>query len=456
MLKPVPPQTPARAPLWKRLVLCPVALLVLAALSPAAQIPCEWSGVEKIVAVGDIHGAYESLVEIMRGTELIDDMNRWIGGRAHFVQNGDIMDRGSRAKAIFDLLRELQKEAKAAGGMVHVLIGNHEEMNITGIAFEYEDYITVEQFYDFLPDGFKAAKNKEFLKSIKDEPSLRPQDNALDFLNPLFRQFWKDLLKEKGERGAEARGQYYVFFNEHYGNWLLRQNAVIKINDVVFVHGGLNEEYSTWKLVDINNLIRQELEFFRGGRLRGGVYREVPAFRPRMVYAPDGPLWFRDLARKDESSALPMVIRILDNLKARAMVIAHTFWRGENGSPIVDMRHMSRFRYPDGNGRIYIIDTGISAVYGGVPSALVFIDGRPILWGDPEEEMPPRSSRVLSGKAPEDPEEAEAFLRTAAISKVSRPREEAGRSAPRRVFLDDGKNLVGTIFKYIDRRRPQD
>lgn len=451
---PSPPPPPGRAPLWKKFVFSSVVFLYLAAFLPAGQIPCEWSGVDRIVAVGDIHGAYESLVEIMQGTGLIDNMNRWIGGRAHFVQNGDIMDRGPRAKDIFDLLRGLEKEAKAAGGMVHVLLGNHEELNITGIALGYEDYVTIEQFRDFLPPDYRAAKEKEFLKSLKDEPDLRPQDKSLDIANnPRLRLFWQELLRDKGERGKEARTQYFLFFNEHYGDWLIQQNTVIKINDVVFVHGGINEAYSTWKLIDLNNLMRKELEFYRG-RLTG-VYLEEASFRPRLVYSPDGPLWYRDLARNDERSALPMVIRILDNLKARTMVIAHTFWRGRSGSPIVTMENMSRFRYPDGNGRVYIIDTGISAAYGGVPSALVFENGRPILWGDPDEELPPRSSPVHSGKAPETQEEAEEFLRTASIFVV-RPREESGRSAPRRVYLDDGRNRVVTIFKYIDRRRPQD
>ncbi len=443
---PTPPRF--RVSPWKKLALALLAVLYLAAFVSAAEIPCEWSGVDKIVAVGDIHGDYTNLVKIMFGTGLIDEMNHWKGGRAHFVQNGDIMDRGPRAKDIFDLLRQLQKEAEAAGGMVHVLIGNHEEMNITGIAFGYPDYITIEQFRDFLPPSYRAAKEKEFLKSLKDEPDLRPQDRSLDIVsNPRLRLFWKNLTED-----PEARLQYFSYFNERYGNWLLQQNAAIKINDVVFVHGGISEEYSTWKLVDLNDLIRKELEFYRG-RLRG-VYLQEPAFRPRLVYAPDSPLWFRDLATKDERSSLPMVIRILDNLKARTMVIAHTFWRGQNGSPIVSMEHMSRFRYPDGNGRVYIIDTGISSIYGGVPSALVFIEGRPILWGDPEEEMPPRSSPVLSGKAPENPEEAETFLRAAAIIDVKK-NDEKGRSAPWRVYLDDGRNRINTIFKYIDRRRPQ-
>ena len=54
-----------------------------------------------------------------------------------------------------------EKEAIEAGGLVHMLIGNHEEMNITGIAIDNPRYVTVEQFVSFLPDDFKEKKEKD-------------------------------------------------------------------------------------------------------------------------------------------------------------------------------------------------------------------------------------------------------------------------------------------------------
>jgi hypothetical protein len=130
----------------------------------AASTQCVWTGVEKIIAVGDIHGDYKNFVKTLEGTQLVDEELHWIGGKTHFVQTGDIMDRGPEAKKAFNLIRSLEKEAKKAGGEVHMLIGNHEMMNITGIAFDYPDYVTVEQFISFLPERYCREKEKEFFK----------------------------------------------------------------------------------------------------------------------------------------------------------------------------------------------------------------------------------------------------------------------------------------------------
>jgi hypothetical protein len=46
------------------------------------------------------------------------------------LQVGDILDRGDHEVEIFYALERLQKEAKQAGGALHVLNGNHETMNI--------------------------------------------------------------------------------------------------------------------------------------------------------------------------------------------------------------------------------------------------------------------------------------------------------------------------------------
>ena len=39
---------------------------------------------------------------------------------------GDILDRGDGERHCMDLLFKLRDEARAAGGQVHVLLGNHE------------------------------------------------------------------------------------------------------------------------------------------------------------------------------------------------------------------------------------------------------------------------------------------------------------------------------------------
>jgi hypothetical protein len=113
--------------------LAAVMLLFGCATAPApALAQSEWSGVERVVAIGDLEGAYEKYLDMLRTAGLIDDRGDWIGGRAHLVQLGDVPDRGPNSRAIMDHLMRLERQAQRAGGRVHALIGNHEAMNVEG------------------------------------------------------------------------------------------------------------------------------------------------------------------------------------------------------------------------------------------------------------------------------------------------------------------------------------
>ena len=130
------------------------------------KIQCVWKNIDRIVVVGDLHGAYDNFVMILKQTGLVDDLLQWKGGKTHLVQMGDILDRGDRARDIFDLLIRLEKDAKSAGGFVHVLIGNHEEMNLSDTAFDIDEYITVQQFISFVSDRYIKRKKQEIYISF--------------------------------------------------------------------------------------------------------------------------------------------------------------------------------------------------------------------------------------------------------------------------------------------------
>lgn len=353
-------------PVWHVLLIGLITVLcIIVAL--AGERPCEWTGIKKIIAIGDLHGDYENFVEILKGVQLVDDSLHWIGGDIHFVQTGDIIDRGPEARKIFDLIMKLEKEAEEAGGMVHMLIGNHEEMNITGIAIENPRYVTVEQFVSFLPDKFREKKEenfkKEFEKKYKDSSNF-----ALSFETEL-RNFWADVLK----KNIRARLEYISNFNDKYGKWILKHNAVIKINDTIFVHGGINKEYSKKSLKYINTQLRRELEEYRLARKQGRNLRS----QPKIVYKQNSPLWYRGLAQEDEEVFAEEVQIILNNLGAKHMVIAHTPQRGS--SRVVSEEFVKRY-----DESIWIIDTGISELYGGFLSALIIEEGDIWLWPEGE------------------------------------------------------------------------
>ena len=139
--------------LFSRRAPLPILLIGLLAVSFAG------AG-ERVVAVGDIHGSIDGIVEILGRAGLIDDEAHWVGGETTLVQTGDIFDRCLEVRKVLDLLMRLQVEAEAAGGRVEVLLGNHEGMNLLGI---YRD-INPEIFGTFVDDrsekrrkaGYKA------------------------------------------------------------------------------------------------------------------------------------------------------------------------------------------------------------------------------------------------------------------------------------------------------------
>jgi len=61
--------------------------LLLLLLPPLAAWSQEdtWTGVERVVAVGDIHGDYDQLVAVLKSASLIDDQLQWSGGKTHLV-----------------------------------------------------------------------------------------------------------------------------------------------------------------------------------------------------------------------------------------------------------------------------------------------------------------------------------------------------------------------------------
>lgn len=332
------------------------------------DIPCEWSGVSKIVAVGDLHGAYIHFVEILQGTHLVDDNLRWIGGKTHLVQIGDVLDRGDRPRDIFDLAIRLEKEAEEAGGKVHMLIGNHEEMNLANTAFDREEYITPSQFVQFLPENYRLSQEKKFKRRSRSSSSENsaPNDNYLEE--------WQEIIdKCMGKPRSRGRMEYFTYLNELYGDWIIGHNVIIKINNIVFVHGGISEVISqNWTLKELNDTYRVELNDLRQGFLQKNWKPEIEIYDRQLYNMPNGPLWDRTLAEREREGSAKSVGVILGNLYADHIVIAHT--------PQIGVGEEQMKKY---GGRVWTIDTGIADYYrafGGHVSALIINEGHFSIW----------------------------------------------------------------------------
>jgi hypothetical protein len=310
----------------KRVLLALVSFAVAlhAARPTAAEPPCEFENVERVVAVGDVHGAYDRFIEILRAAAVVDARGRWAGGKTHLVQTGDVVDRGPDSRKVLDLLQQLERDAPRSGGRVHALIGNHEAMRLIGDA----RYIVPGEYA-----AFKTSDSEDLRTQIVE--SL-PADVRAQVMRetPLGRI---EMLRAFAEEGA-------------YGKFLRRLNAVVRINGVLFMHGGISLPVAPLTCADINARVRRELS----------IDLEATKKAPEATLAAgeDGPLWYRGLASEPDSFA-PTLDEILKAQHASAIVVGHTVR--------TDGRIAVRF-----GGRVLVIDTGMQPAYvpGGAASAL--------------------------------------------------------------------------------------
>jgi hypothetical protein len=287
-------------------------------------------GVARIVAVGDIHGDFDTLVAVLRSAGVIDKSNKWSGGATHLVQTGDCVDRGADSRKVLELLFNLEKQAERAKGKVHLLLGNHEAMNIYGdlryvSAGEYSSYRTGE-----------SGEIRDRAYEAFGDPARKADEG--------YRKTWND---EHPLGWVEHRQAFAS--NGKYGRVLLEHDAIAKVNDILFLHGGISPKYVTMPILDLNRKIRAELRDFR--LLEGGV-----------VLDEHGPLWDRGLAQDPEPQTAELVDAILAAYGVSHIVVGHTPTSGAVT--------------PRFGGKVTLIDVGLSKVYNQSPACLIVEDGK--------------------------------------------------------------------------------
>jgi len=70
------------------------ALIILCA-APYSAWAREWrfDDVGRVVAIADIHGAYDAMVATLQNVDVLGDDLAWVGEQTHLVIVGDILDR---------------------------------------------------------------------------------------------------------------------------------------------------------------------------------------------------------------------------------------------------------------------------------------------------------------------------------------------------------------------------
>jgi len=343
----------------KKTSLSVIVLLLALLVSGAADAKAKkiddyhWAGVDRVVAIADIHGDYGQYVKAMRSAGLIDESGKWSGGEAHLVQTGDIPDRGPDTIKIIDDLVKLRKQAKRAGGYVHLLIGNHEAMNVEGDL----RYVSPGEYAAF------TTRNSARLREMQWQRQLEwMKANMPDFAEIDLEAYRKEWDQQVPLGWVEHRQAWSV--NGPYGKYVEGNQVAIQINDTIFVHGGISAKYCKLSLETMTDDVHSALKNYD---------RSVQT----IVDDPLGPLWYRGLALEDESDDIfsQTLDNILDRYGAKRIVVGHT----PTGGVV----------WPRFDRRVIANDTGLATYYGAHMGVLELTpDGIIAIYGDKRIPVP--------------------------------------------------------------------
>ncbi len=356
-------------------------LLVVFSLGACVGAPQESS---RVVVIGDVHGAYDSLLRVLERASIADASGHWVGGTATLVQVGDLIDRGPDDRRVLELIMRLEEEADRAGGRVISLLGNHEVMNLHGDL----RYVSSESYAGFAGPDWQERVDAAYVEYAK-----------------LVRQGVEPFVESRQRFEAEHPKGYLEHRDAFapsgpIGAWLRKRPAVVQLGDVVFLHGGIAPDLPALGSKQINAQIKTELRIFDAARrylvrrrmilpsaaleqilaaaraeLRSAVRLSsqdrqrlelVASYESWLAVHPNGPLWFRGFALWPDAEADKHVPSLLASYGAKHFVVGHT--------PQLSGGIRSRV-----GGSVFLIDSGMldGPFYpGGVEQALEIVEGR--------------------------------------------------------------------------------
>ncbi|MBT5505802.1 MAG: hypothetical protein HOK17_01500 [Flammeovirgaceae bacterium] len=232
----------------------------------------EFKGVDSVFVLGDTHGNFEEVVQILQNSKLIDENHQWIGESAHLVFLGDILDRGMDALRLTWFIYELEQSAAQHGGQIHLILGNHEIMVMSNDL------------------RYVSAKEQQVanMHQVSYQQLYHPTRSVL-------------------------------------GRWLSTKPAALKIDGILFAHGGIitgsslksfNDrvyEYTQGPL--FSHLMEQPFDSVSFSQVEREKQKDY-------LYDSFGPFWFRGYVQTDTLGSY--LDAILLNNKAKLHVVGHT------------------------------------------------------------------------------------------------------------------------------------
>jgi hypothetical protein len=220
-----------------------------------------YKGIDKIVALSDIHGQFDLAIEILKNNKVIDDQMNWSFGEGHFVIVGDIFDRGPKVTETLWFVYQLEKQAKKSGGKVHFLLGNHE-------------YMVLQKDLRYLHKKYNISSR---------------------LLNTPYDELYG--------------------VNTVLGRWLRSKATLIKINDNIFVHGGVSPDFilDGFKLKKVNRIMRKAIDRDQEEM------NKVPFYSK--YYGGAGPIWYRGYFYDNLDETV--IDSVLTKVRAKHFVVGH-------------------------------------------------------------------------------------------------------------------------------------
>jgi len=311
-----------------------------------------WTGVERVVAIGDLHGDYGRYIEVMKSAGLINKSGKWSGGKTHLVQTGDITDRGADSRKIIDHLVKLSRQAKKKGGYVHLLIGNHEAMNVVGDL----RYVSPGEYAAFATKNSPRLQNMQWERQVEWMQVNIPEFAEIDL--EAYRTEWE---KQVPLGWVEHRQAWS--FNGKYGKWVEGSHVAIQVNDTIYLHGGISAKYCKFSLQSLTEQVIAAMQIHDPSVIT-------------IVNDPLGPVWYRGLAQEEETELFSQTLdNILERYGAKRIVIGHT----PTGGVV----------WPRFDQRVVANDTGIAAYYGSHKGLLELTsDGATAIYGEQRIPLP--------------------------------------------------------------------
>jgi hypothetical protein len=424
---------------WLRsLAFASAALLALGAScaaraqEPSPDLGRRWPQPARLVAFADVHGAYDALVALLQKATVIDAELRWSGGTTHVVSLGDLIDRGADTRRVLDLVMRLERESGAAGGGLHVVLGNHEVMNLIG---DWR-YVAAGDYASFAVDEPSELRASQHARLVEALGSAAPTRAEFD------RTYPPGFFARQAAFAPQGR----------YGAWLLGLPALVVVGDTAFVHGGLPPIVAEQGLA-LNESLRTKLVRYlelrdklaargvlvspaRDGDLATAhaalaaadrelkvELEELLALGTARELGVEGPLWYRGSLYCKPLLETPTLVAALAKLGAGRVVVGHT--------PAADRRVHALY-----GGTLVAADTGMLVEYfRGRPATLELgsDDALEVQYLDPASAaaLEADTSTVAHGRS--DGQWREALAR-GTVARV----ERRGGAAPWRVELEHG------------------